>query len=143
MAFSMNGSSGNGCEINVTPLIDVLLVLLIIFMVIVPLVPKGLSASIPQPAKSPNESAPPQTIVVQVADGAAGQLTYRINGETFAKAELEPKLAEIYAGREDKAMFLKADPDLEYSAIAGVIDLSRKAGVTQVGVMTPRSEAGR
>jgi len=144
MGMSGSGNGGSVSEINVTPLIDVLLVLLIIFMVIVPVTPSGLGAAIPQTSKTNQpESTPPHTIVVQVASGSSGLLTYTINGESFAKTELEPKLAEIFAARKDKAMFLKADPGLEYSAVAEVIDSSKRAGVTQVGVMTPHSEVRR
>jgi biopolymer transport protein TolR len=134
-----SGSKGNAVsEINVTPLIDVLLVLLIIFMVIVPAVPKGLKTLIPQPSQKPMEDdAPPQTIVVQVLSNG-----YKINGDSFAKSEIEPKLAAIFATRSEKTMFVKGDQDLDYSLVAEVIDLGKHVGVDRIGLITPKSEAG-
>src|ERR1700734_3638001 len=100
MAFSTGGSGAMG-EINVTPMIDILLVLLIIFMVIVPVVPKGLDALVPQPPKDPTKQPPPtdRTIVVQVGYRPGAAPSYKINETEVAKADLLPKLTEIYANR--------------------------------------------
>jgi biopolymer transport protein ExbD/biopolymer transport protein TolR len=138
------GTGGAVSEINVTPLIDVLLVLLIIFMVIVPVTPKGLDALVPQPPKDPSHDVPnDRTIVVQVLGSKGGAVSYKINEDAFAKASLEPKLAEIFATRQEKVMFVKGDPDLYYGNIAEVIDFGHQAGVDNIGIITPRVEAGQ
>jgi biopolymer transport protein TolR len=136
------GTSRSVSEINVTPLIDVLLVLLIIFMVIVPVAPRGLDALIPQPPKDTNRTPPPSAIVVQVL-GANAAPTYKINDDSFALASLEPKLAETFVSRAEKVMFVKGDPGVDYAKIAEVIDLGHQAGVENIGIITPRVIAGR
>ena len=101
--MGMGGGGGTGrrvSDINVTPMIDVLLVLLIIFMVIVPVTPKGLNTLVPQPPKNKTADQPnDRTIVVQVLANGKGEPSYKINEDDFAKSALEPKLAEIFATR--------------------------------------------
>jgi biopolymer transport protein ExbD/biopolymer transport protein TolR len=130
-------------EINVTPLIDVLLVLLIIFMVIVPVTPNGLKTLVPQPPRSQTQPPAPDTIVVQVLSDQSGEPLYKINEESFARSAVQTKLAEIFAGRQEKTMFVKGDPDLRYETIAEVVDFGRRAGVANVGIITPGVLAGR
>ena len=130
-------------EINVTPLIDVLLVLLIIFMVIVPVTPKGLNTLIPQPPKDKSAPPPEQTIVVQVLANGAAEPSYKINETSFNKTEIEPKLAEIFATRQEKVMFVKGDPNLDFQAIASVIDTGHAVGVDHIGLITPKIAAGQ
>lgn len=143
MGMGGGGGGGSVSEINVTPLIDVLLVLLIIFMVIVPVTPKGLDTLIPQPPKQHTDEAPdPNTIVVQIqANGS--QTSYKINETAFAKADLEPQLLSIFSTRQTKTMFVKGDPALDFSKIAEVIDFGHQAGVDNIGLITPRVEAGQ
>ena len=125
---------------NVTPLIDVLLVLLIIFMVIVPVTPKGLEAVLPQQPKQAQPD-PTRTIVVQILVGPAGP-TYKINNETVAtKAALAAELSRIYAIRAEKVLFVQGDPKLDFATIAEVLDLSRALGIDHVGILTPSLRA--
>jgi biopolymer transport protein TolR len=144
MAFSMGGS-GSMAEINVTPMIDILLVLLIIFMVIVPVTPRGLDALVPQPPKNPQQQPPPndRTIVVQVLYHPGAAPTYRINDLDVAHADLLPKLTEIYANRAERVMFVKGDDDVNFAYIADVIDIGKAANVDHIGLMTPKIQQGQ
>ncbi|MEO6924258.1 MAG: biopolymer transporter ExbD [Bryocella sp.] len=144
MSMSSGGSSGGPvADMNVTPMIDVLLVLIIIFMVIQPTTPKGLNALVPQPPKQ-NTPPPPdndRTIVVQVLAGGATPI-YKINDNQFAKNDIESELQRIFATRQEKVMFVKGDRDLNFSSVAEVIGFGHAADVTNIGIMTPQVEAG-
>jgi biopolymer transport protein ExbD/biopolymer transport protein TolR len=145
--MGMGGGGGSGhamSEINVTPMIDVLLVLLIIFMVIVPVTPKGLNTLIPQPPKN-HEDTPDnsRTIVVQVLANGKGEPSYLINETPFPKAGLESQLVTIFAARQEKVMFVKGDAALDFNKIAEVIDMGHQAEVDNIGLITPRIAAGQ
>jgi len=146
--MGMGGGGGTGkavSEINVTPLIDVLLVLLIIFMVIVPVTPRGLDTLIPQPPKNKTQDQPnDRTIVVQVlSNGPGAEPSYKINETTFPKSQIEPQLAAIFATRQEKVMFVKGEKDIDFGKVAEVIDFGHQAEVDNIGLITPRVEAGQ
>lgn len=142
MAFSA-GNTGQQSEINVTPLIDVLLVLLIIFMIIVPQKPSALTTAVPQPPHNPLHTEPPPATIVLQVHSVAGSLSYSINQQPIAKEAIVARLREIFAIRQDKTMFIKGDPELEFGAMAEVISMGRQAFVDNIAVMTPKMEAGR
>jgi len=146
MAMSMGGGGGSMADINVTPMIDILLVLLIIFMVIVPVTPKGLDALVPQPPKTkqPESEKNDRTIVVQILfRGMNTPPMYKINETDVAKAELLPRLTDIYANRAERIMFVKGDDKLDFRYVAEVIDIGRSASVDHIGLMTPKILAGQ
>jgi biopolymer transport protein ExbD/biopolymer transport protein TolR len=144
MGMGGGGTGGAVSDINVTPLIDVLLVLLIIFMVIVPVTPKGLDTLIPQPPKNHDQQQEnDRTIVVSVLANGKGEPSYMINQDTFPKSQIKDKLAEIFATRQEKVMFVKGDASLDFVKVAEVIDMGHQAEVDNIGLITPRIEAGQ
>ena len=144
MGMSTGKRGGMASDINITPMIDILLVLLIIFMAITPVSPKGLEALVPQP---PKNNQPPKendtAIVVQILHGAGGQPAYKINETDVQKNELAGKLQTIFSTRATKVMFIKADKDLDFAPVANAIDIAKGAGVDHVGLITPKIQAGQ
>ena len=133
MAMQVGGRSGGSIsDINITPMIDVLLVLLVIFMIAQPLLQKSIDVQLPV-EKQEQASEPAPRIVLEI--DAAGQ--YTINTQPVAQGELMQRLTEIYANRPDKVLFIKADGEVTYQQVIAVMDAARGAGVTVLGAVLP------
>jgi len=137
------GSPGNQIATpNIVPMIDILLVLIIIFMVITPLTPKGLDTLVPQPSpkdQQVNQEQLNKTVVVQVAIG--GRL--KINNEDTNWQTLGPRMETIFKDRAEKIAFVKGDNDVLFMDVARAIDIMKEAGIDKVGLITAKLEAGQ
>ena len=141
MAFSTAGGGPSSPQMNVTPLIDVLLVLLIIFMlVVIEQKPKGLEAQIPQPAPPTAHNVPPPdtTIVILVHHTKAGaeHPQVMVNKEVVDWDHLRDRLRDTYAIRIERIAYVEADDDIDFQDVADVIAIARIAGVDRVGLLT-------
>ena len=124
------GGKGLTNEPNVTPMIDVLLVLLIIFMLVVPMSRKAIDLQLPDPTEQQSSAQPPPQIVLEVFPGEK----FAVNKEPLTRATLAKRLKEIYDGRPEKIIFVKGDPKVKYSDVIYAMDVARGAGVKVIGV---------
>ena len=142
MAMAVGGSGqGPMASINMTPMIDVLLVLLIIFMVITPLTPKGLDALVPQPPPPGQQANQDNTRTVVITINKDKSML--INTEPTDENRLGLRLEDIFKTRNERVVFVKGDPDLEFQYVARAIDIAKGAGIDKIGLMTAKMEAGQ
>jgi biopolymer transport protein TolR len=142
MGMDVGSREGAMATMNVVPLIDILLVLIIIFMVITPLTPKGLDALVPQPAppnQNQQQDVTQKTIVVQLLD--TGKL--KINEEDASWDTLGPRLSDVFKERAEKVAFVKGDDTVRFADVAKAIDIMRNSGIDKVGLITANLEAGK
>jgi len=130
MAMTTGGNTGLSNDINVTPMIDVLLVLLIIFIMAVPMMRKAIDLQLPDPNPPRSTDLPPAQIVLQVLAGGG----YKINSEAVTKEKLFARLREIYEPRPEKIIFVKGDPTVKFQDVIFGMDQARGAGVKVIGI---------
>ena len=141
MAMAVGGQGGALSNINMTPMIDILLVLLIIFMAISPVTPHGLDALAPQPPP-PNqkqEENNDRTVVIVIDKDHH----WKLNNEDTNPDRLQDRLIEVFKTRAEKVVFVKGDNDLDFGTVAKAIDIAHGAGIDKVGLMTPKVEMGQ
>ena len=141
MSMTTGDGGGYSSDINVTPMIDILLVLLIIFMVITPLTPKGMDTLVPQPNpnQQQNQDLENKTVVVQVLTNDK----LKINNEDATWDGLGARIDQIFKDRAEKIAFVKGDNDVLFASVARAIDIMRANGIDKVGLITAKLEAGQ
>ncbi len=140
MSMSVDSRQGQSAEMNVTPLIDVLLVLIIIFMVVMPHHSRGEQAEIPQPAPIRSRVLDPErAIVVQLLDEGEGKRpALKINQEQTSWEQLAPRMQEIMSPRVERVAYMQAGGKVEFACVTEAVAMTRAGGVDRVGLMAEK-----
>ncbi|MDD5542741.1 MAG: biopolymer transporter ExbD [Acidobacteriia bacterium] len=141
MAMTAGTGHGPKSDINMTPMIDILLVLIIIFLVITPIISKGLDTLVPQPPKDQKQQTAPDNRTVAVTIEADGSL--KINQEPTSWEALGPRLDDIFKTRSERVMFVRADDSIQMDRVIRVIDIAKGAGVDKIGFITEKILLGQ
>jgi len=139
MGMTIGRKKGALADMNVVPLIDILLVLLIIFLVINPSRSRGLDTSVPQSSQATPIAHPENAVVVQVLSDDS----VRINQERSSWDALEARLTDVFKTRAERVAFIKGDDNVKFEQIARAIDIMHSANIDRVGLMTTKVEAGQ
>jgi len=134
MASSLSPEPGLNADINVTPLVDVMLVLLVILLVVAPMLRQQVPIELPVAEHSQQNTSAEQVTLSAAADGAL-----HLDREPVTEEMLPERLHDLYAGRADKTIFLEADGALPYRRVVGLMDLCRAAGVERIGIVTEKA----
>jgi len=139
MAMDMGGAKGGvKSDINVTPLVDVMLVLLIIMMLIAPMLNEGVSVQLPIASNTKDKPSTQDQTVIAIA---ANKDIY-LNAKFVQRGELASKVTELLENKKEKIVLIKADKEVEYGAVMGAMDELRQAGIEDVGIITdPKSKS--
>jgi biopolymer transport protein ExbD len=129
--MAMSAGDFGKAQINVTPMIDVLLVLIIMFLVITPLAPRGLRTSIPQPSTAATEMAPDADLVLSVHEDGSVSL----NQEAVDRSDLETRLKQIFKTNTNRPVFIRGEGQVDFKQVAEVIDLAKGVGIERIGLM--------
>ena len=136
MAMGMGSRRGPIAEMNITPMIDVLLVLIIIFLMLVPVPQKGFDTLVPHEPAVGQPAPPEQTIVIQVRTyGESKSPQIKINQDEVAWGRLKDTLESIYKWRAEKVAFVTADKDIDFQYVASVIDIAHEVGINHIGLI--------
>ena len=134
MSMDLGGKGGVKSDINVTPLVDVMLVLLIIIMIIAPMLQKGVDVKLPTASNTVDKpETQDQTVVAVTADGR-----FHLNSKEVADSELAPRVAEVLENKKEKIVLIKADEDAAYGRVMGAMDALRKAQIEDMGLITEK-----
>ena len=138
MAMDVGGAKGGiKSDINVTPLVDVMLVLLIIMMLVAPMLEQGVNVKLPQAQNSVEKPQSSQQTILAIAANKA----FYLNAKQVAEGELATKINEALADKVEKVVLIKADEEVEYGAVMAAMDGLRQAGIEDIGLITERRRA--
>jgi biopolymer transport protein ExbD/biopolymer transport protein TolR len=144
MGMAVGGSGGMNSDINVTPMVDIMLVLLIIFMVVTPLLQHGVSVTLPQNMRNPEEDSriiKETSVVVAVTKDDQLYFGKQVIAKDALKSEIEAKMAEV-TRPEDRVVYIKGDAEANYGSVVEAVNIIRQAGIDRIGLVADKVKGG-